>query len=110
MARIRASCATCGDVELTVPDVQVRICTNTDEGTYSFRCPTCTSVVTKEAERRTLDLLAASGTEVVYWSLPRERLVSAPGQPLSHDDVIDFHLLLKDDDMLAEAIGTLVDD
>lgn len=110
MARIRASCPTCGDVELTVADVQVRICTSNSEGEYAFRCPECTEVVTKQAETRTIDLLVASGVRVTTWSMPKERLLSTPERPITHDDVIDFHILLSDDDLLAQALGTLADE
>src|SRR5438105_6451867 len=41
VATIRASCPTCGDVELTSADVQVLVCTTTNEGSYAFRCPAC---------------------------------------------------------------------
>lgn len=110
MARIRASCGDCGDVELTVEDVHVSICRDTGEGDYSFVCPSCADRVTKEAERRTLDLLVASGVSVAFWSKPTERVVSPLGRALNHDDVIDFHMLLADDARVAEAIGQLVED
>lgn len=110
MARIRASCPTCGDVELTVPQVEVRICSSTQEGEYVFDCPSCDQTVNKQAETRTLDLLAASGVHVVTWSMPVERVMHPAAQAINHDDVIDFHVLLADDEMVAEAIGLLVED
>jgi len=110
MARIRASCPACGDVELTVADVQVRICSTTSEGEYAFRCPECSVIVTKQAESRTIDLLVASGVRVSTWAMPVERLLNNHQRPITHDDVIDFHLLLNDDSLLQQALGTLADD
>ena len=110
MARIRASCPTCGDVELTVPQVEVRICSSTEEGEYVFDCPSCGTTVSKQAESRTLDLLAASGVHVVTWSMPVERVINPSAKPINHDDVIDFHDLLADDDAVSEAIGMLVEE
>lgn len=110
MARIRASCPTCGDVELTVPQVEVRICSTTEEGEYVFDCPSCGQTVSKQAESRTLDLLAASGVQVVTWSMPVERVMEPTARPISHDDVLDFHVLLADDDEVSKQIGMLVDD
>lgn len=110
MARIRASCPSCGDVELTVADVQVRICSTTSEGEYAFRCPECSTIITKQAESRTIDLLVASGVRVSTWAMPQERLLSDHNRPITHDDVIDFHLLLNDDNLLQQALGTLADD
>ena len=72
MATIRASCETCGDVELTTADVRVRVCTSDNRGEYSFRCPDCDMTVVKGAEPRTIDLLVASGVQLDTWSLPAE--------------------------------------
>lgn len=110
MARIRASCPTCGDVELTVPQVEVRICSSTQEGEYVFDCPGCAQTVNKQAESRTLDLLAASGVNVVTWSMPVERVGNPNARAINHDDVIDFHVLLGDDEAVSRAIGMLVED
>ena len=38
---IKASCHDCGDVELGVRDLEVRVCTQEEQGTYVFRCPSC---------------------------------------------------------------------
>ena len=72
MATIRASCAECGDVELTTADVRVRVCTADNQGTYAFRCPVCLMTVVKPAEPRTVDLLVASGVTYETWAPPLE--------------------------------------
>lgn len=108
MATIRASCPTCGDVELTTADVRVRVCTNDDRGEYSFRCPICRMTVLKRAEPRTIDLLVASGVALDTWSLPAELYERrGGGAPISHDDLLDFHALLQDDVSLAAALETI---
>ena len=83
MATIRASCETCGDVELTTADVRVRVCINDNRSEYSFRCPDCHMTVVKGAEPRTVDLLVASGVQMDTWSLPAEltELVGSFGTP-----------------------------
>lgn len=105
MATIRASCADCGDVELTTSDVQVRICDDNNEGTYSFRCPHCDMIVVKTAETRTIDLLVASGVSFTTWRLPAELAEPRKGEPISHDDLLDFHDLLHDDGALEQALA-----
>ena len=108
MATIRASCETCGDVELTTGDVEVRICTSDDSGTYSFRCPACSDIVVKGAEPRTIDLLVASGVSYATWDLPAE--MTEPrgnGTAITHDELLDFHECLSDDGQLAEALLSL---
>lgn len=105
MATIRASCSDCGDVELTTADVQVRICDDNNAGTYSFRCPFCLMTVVKPAETRTIDLLIASGVAFSTWRLPAELHETHVGEPINHDDLLDFHDLLQDDLRLQEVMS-----
>ena len=107
MATVRASCPDCGDVELTTNDVRVRVCSHDNAGTYSFQCPACEMVVVKDAEARTIDLLVASGVEIATWDLPAELAEPHRGAPISHDDLLDFHVILHNEDLLAEALASL---
>ena len=105
MATIRASCSDCGDVELTTADVSVRICDDNNHGTYSFRCPTCEMTIVKSAEPRTIDLLVASGVAFTTWQMPAELSEIKEGEPIYHDDLLDFHDLLSDDRALEQALA-----
>lgn len=107
MATIRASCETCGDVELTTKDVRVRVCIDDNRGEYSFRCPACHMTVIKPAEPRTIDLLIASGVRLDTWNLPAELNERPAGAPISHDDLLDFHRLLSNDAELHDALNQL---
>ncbi|HEX2576759.1 MAG TPA: hypothetical protein VHK88_10455 [Aquihabitans sp.] len=97
MATIRASCGTCGDVEVTSQDVTVRVCRDDNAGTYSFTCPVCALTVVKNAEPRIVELLVTSGVRLVTWSLPDELSEPKVGDPIDHDDLLDFHTLLETD-------------
>ncbi len=108
MATIRASCSECGDVELTTADVHVRICDDNNVGTYAFRCPHCTMMVVKAAESRTIDLLVASGVSFTTWRLPAELNEVHVGEPISHDDLLDFHHLLQDDNRLNAVLAEFI--
>ncbi len=108
MATIRASCPTCGDVELTTADVKVRVCVDDNHGDYRFRCPICHFTVVKGAESRTIDLLVASGVSMDTWTLPAELTETHRGSPISHDDLLDFHDMLNDDTILAAAMQSLL--
>ena len=110
MARVRATCDRCGDTELSIEAVSVRICREDHDGTYTFACPDCSTSHEKEASRRTLDLLVASGAEVTFWSVPVESVVQTGLGALTHDDLLDFHELLCDDSAIESALGSLVDD
>lgn len=107
--RIRASCTECGDVELRVGDVQVRVCVDDDAGSYVFRCPSCTMSIVKEAEPRVVDLLVASGVELIPWTLPAELHERRAGPAFTHDDLLDFHNLLEGDAWMDEVLGSSSD-
>ncbi len=101
---IRASCSDCGDVELTTTDLRVRVCQHDEQGSYVFRCPSCRMSVVKPAEQRIVDLLVASGVELQTWSLPAELFEVRSGEPISHDDLIDFHRLLQSDSWFTDLL------
>jgi hypothetical protein len=106
MATIRATCGECGDVDLTTADVHVRVCTTDNQGSYLFRCPSCRMTVVKQAEPRTVDLLVASGVSYETWAPPAELWEPRPpGPAIDHDDLIDFHALLGDDERLWAALA-----
>lgn len=100
VATIKASCPTCGDVELTTRDVQVLLCATTNEGSYAFRCPSCRLAVSKPAEARVVDVLVASGVRLSVWQLPAELDEAHMGEPVSYDDLLEFHFELQRDDWL----------
>ena len=41
MTTIKASCPTCGEVELTPADVSLMVCSHAPLSYYAFCCPTC---------------------------------------------------------------------
>lgn len=111
MATIRASCPTCGDVELTTGDVQVRVCSTNNEGAYLFSCPDCRMAVTKPAEPRIVDLLVSSGVRMSVWQLPAELNEPRNGLPISYDDLLEFHFELQRNDWFERmATRTAVED
>lgn len=108
VATIRASCPTCGDVELTSRDVSVSVCASNNQGSYAFRCPECAVAVSKLAEQRIVDLLVSSGVRLSVWSLPAELDEQKTGAPLGYDDLLEFHQLLQEDgwfERLTEPVG-----
>lgn len=102
---IKASCHDCGDVDLAVEDLRVRVCREGAQGSYVFRCPTCQMSVVKPAEPRIVDLLVASGVELVEWELPAELFEAHAGARITHDDLIDFHNLLRQEDWFSRVVA-----
>lgn len=109
MALIRATCSDCGDVELRSRDLQVRICTDSGAGTYMFRCPACRMTEVKPADDQVIDILAAAGVACVEWRLPAELSERPVGEPINHDDVLDFHDLMSGEDWYASLAALLSD-
>jgi len=105
MATVRASCQDCGDVELTTQQVQIQVCSATDEGTYSFLCPSCRLIVNKPAEQRVIELLISTGVQVTHWDLPAELAEPKSGPPVTPDDLLTFHFELELDTWLEHLIG-----
>lgn len=96
MPIIRASCLECGDVELTPRDLKVLVCSNTGDTTYTFLCPGCGVIVSKETERQVVEVLVSAGVKMSFWRLPTELDEERTGPPLQIDDLIDFHFELAD--------------
>jgi hypothetical protein len=115
VTRIRASCPSCGEVDLTPPDVTLRIVRSQeglvgDGSNYRFCCPDCEQLVTKPADDRIAKLLATGGVpveegastldeEALFEALkPSHPELPASGPQLTVDDLLDFHLLLGSDE------------
>jgi hypothetical protein len=94
---VRATCATCGDVELSVSSVQVQLCVTTSTSTYSFVCPVCQLIVNKEANDTVVESLTKAGAGLVAWSMPAELHEPKVGPRISYDDLLEFHLALEGD-------------
>ena len=99
---IRANCPTCGDVQLRSNELVVRVCSDDESGSYTFRCPTCAVAVAKGASKRIVDLLVSSGVRMEVWRMPAELAEPHVGPRLQPDDLLDFHLVLESDDWFSE--------
>lgn len=123
MTRIRATCPTCGEVELTATDLVLSVVGSTapaaDSTTYRFECPDCESLVVKPADTRISRLLTSGGVEVEYTSATRldDELAAlsssvhpehpTPGPRLTTDDLLDLHELLATDHWFDELRGSM---
>ena len=66
-------------------------------------------VIVKPAEHRTIDLLVASGVHMDTWTLPAELFEKRSGREIDHDDILDFHRLLDDEDAMAQAMAYITE-
>lgn len=109
VASIRASCPWCGDVKLRPRDLTLRVCADTDHGTYSFVCPRCGDRVARDASPRICALLVSAGVQTEVWRRPAELLEPRLGPPLTVDDLLDFHLLLAEEGWFDRFVETVRD-
>ena len=101
MTTIKASCPSCGEVELTSEDISLRVCSHGPLSYYSFICPECEDYVRKPADDHIVSLLMSGGVHAEVWEVPAEALEPKSGPDLTYDDLLDFVLQLGRDDMLA---------
>ena len=105
MTTIKASCPTCGEVELTPADLSLMVCSHAPLSYYSFCCPSCLDEVRKPADDHVVSLLISGGVPASVWDLPGEALEVKSGQRLTYDDLLDFALQLGTTDLLAAVAG-----
>jgi predicted RNA-binding Zn-ribbon protein involved in translation (DUF1610 family) len=101
---IKATCPDCGEVDLTADDILLRIGPSKAVNTYGFSCPDCGDFVQKTADDRVVRLLLSGGVVPVPVHVPAEALESREGPVINHDDLLDFHQLLKSDDWFDQLV------
>ncbi len=106
MTTIKASCPTCGEVELTSKDISLRVCNHAPLSYYAFGCPKCSDEVRKPADDHVISLLMSGGVQAQVWEVPAEALEPKAGPLLTYDDLLDFVLHLSQQDTLA-ALATV---
>jgi hypothetical protein len=86
---LKTTCERCGEIELPVERVVLRICTDDESGVCVFRCPDCGHRFVKDANDAMIIMLLAVGIEVSMWS-------SAMGAPRTDDLGAITHAELED--------------
>jgi hypothetical protein len=101
MTTIKASCPTCGEVELTSADITLMVCSHAPLSYYAFCCPNCLDEVRKPADDHVISLLMSGGVKATVWEIPEEALEPKTGPAITYDDLLDLVLALDADDFLA---------
>jgi len=119
MTRIRASCPSCGEVDLRPDDVTLRVVRSFDGlvgngSSYRFCCPDCEELVVKPADDRIAQLLTTGGVPVednddlarlAADLRPPHPEFPGDGPPLDPDDLLDLHLKLATDGWFEESLA-----
>ena len=105
--KIRVTCSTCGDQEVSSSRVQARFCVETNEAEYEFPCPHCADAVVKACDDDVLDALEAVGVAIDFWSVtakgPADDIVV-----ITLDEINEFCEVLEDDSLFEKALDELV--
>ncbi len=56
--------------------------------------------VVKPAGQRIVDLLVGSGVKLETWRYPAELAEPHEGEPIDYDDLLEFHELIRDADVM----------
>jgi hypothetical protein len=81
MTTIKATCPTCGEVELTADDLTLMVCSQAPLSYYAFRCPRCIEEIRKPADDHIISLLVSGGVRATSWTIPAEALEEHDGSP-----------------------------
>ncbi|MCC5949042.1 MAG: hypothetical protein JJT89_11355 [Nitriliruptoraceae bacterium] len=117
MTRIRATCPTCGEVDLRPYEVTLHVVRDplgdvSDGSCYRFDCPACDELVVKPADERIAELLQTGGVPVeenaesLVDDRPPHPEAPRPGPVLTRDDLLDLHLALSGDDWFDQLLQT----
>lgn len=104
MTSIKATCPRCGEVDLTPDDIVLSVSTSGDGSTYSFNCAGCNNRISKPADSRIVQLLISGGVKASM--VKPDRHVRAD-PPFTYDDLLDFHLMLEDDNVVDRFLRSL---
>ena len=100
MSFLKTTCQRCGEIELPVGRVLLRICETDDTGVCVFRCPSCGLRFVKEANDAMIVMLLAVGIEVSMWSSAVADSVAGDLPAISVDDLAVFQRHLGNDSEL----------
>lgn len=106
MTTIKATCPTCGDVDLTPADVLVTVSSEMGWSKYCFTCPQCGDLVSKAADDDVVHLLSSAGVRVEHLRIPEEYFEGLERSEslgrMTDDDLLDFALWIENaDDVVA---------
>jgi hypothetical protein len=106
---IKATCPTCGDVDLTPADVLVTVSREMGWSKYTFNCPSCDEAISKPADDDVVQLLTSAGVRIKKLRIPDEYfdglMVAETVTRLSEDDILDFALWIESTDDVVTAFA-----
>jgi len=102
--KIKVTCTTCGDLEVSTADVSARVCVDNEDAEDRFTCRLCETTIVKPCDQQVVYALDSVDVPVDFWSIPRVKREARPGPDFTHDDVIDFREVLDDEVAFTQAL------
>jgi rRNA maturation protein Nop10 len=96
----KATCPTCGEVDLKPEEFKLRMPVGMGDNVYTFTCPVCAASVSKPADARVVQLLISAGVRPEFVDASggtRSEAGEAAAPAFTYDDLLDFHLQLESD-------------
>jgi hypothetical protein len=106
MTIIKATCPSCGDVELSRDQVRLVVHPVADRSFYGFTCTLCGDSVRKPAGDEVVRLLTMGGVIAERVQVPAEALEVHSGPPVSADEVLDFVAWISDAASIVDAAAS----
>ena len=111
MTTIKATCPTCGDVDLTPAELTLVVAERTGWSSYYFTCLSCVTRVRKPADDEVVALLTKAGVHLERIDVPLEHLeaqiIARTAGPITDDEMLDFALWLNGAE---DIVAALVED
>lgn len=104
MIIIRTTCKNCGEVLLRSYDIQLHLRDKEDDSYFQFECPKCGKVGKGDADNKFIQILIANGVKPYSSDIPAEYTEPKSGSPITWDDILDFHIGLKNPNWIKELI------
>ena len=99
---IKATCPTCGDVDLTPKGLHMTVYDTGTNGIYSFFCPKCYEQCDKPLDLQIVKLLRSAGVGHTMIHVPLEFKERKPSdEELTFDNLMDLHVELGKTDFVA---------
>ena len=106
--KVRVTCADCRNhIELTADQLNVEAKHDGGDTEYSyvFTCYVCSTECAYFTDRRLAEMLRHAGAKFIEWSVPLElREPRDFGEPITHDELLTFHLAIETDPYLVRHI------
>lgn len=97
MVLVEVACKKCGLVRLEIKKFSLFVEKN-GESFFTFLCQSCREVNKYPADDYIVEVLTFNGILPHLWEPVKELYENKKGSPISVDDLLDFHLALKNSD------------